>query len=161
MILRLLCSLVVCIVLTPVASAQVYEWHDAQGRLIYGDMPPVGVEARLIQGTSRRAATQPDAEAVSSEADTSSLRFQAEQAAAQAHREAERLQADEDRRFEEERQLACGDARQRLGVLESGRRVAIQDEDGEQRLLDQAQRAEQIMHTMQFINTNCGPAEVR
>lgn len=152
--LLLLLSLVV-----PGALAQVYEWRDAQGRLIYGDMPPVGVEARLVQGSSTRRQAQTEPPAESSAEDAASLRRQAEQAAARAHNEAELNHAEEQRRFEEELQASCADARQRLSVLESGRRVAVQDESGEQRLLDRDRRTEEIMQTMQFINDNCGPAQ--
>lgn len=120
------------------ASAQVYEWRDAQGRLIYGDMPPVGVDARLIRG----AATQ-------SAPDTGQRAPQ---------REAERDETPEEtiaRGLAAVRDQACAQARSQLALLESDQLIARMNEQGEREFLTDEQRAEELGHTQRFIAENC------
>ncbi len=38
------------IVWSAVASAVVYKWTDAQGNVHYGDQPPDGVPAQIVEG---------------------------------------------------------------------------------------------------------------
>jgi hypothetical protein len=63
----LLCA--VLIAWSGMASAVVYKWVDAQGKLQYGDRPPDGVHAEVVEGLgthlSRPAAAAPAAPAAS------------------------------------------------------------------------------------------------
>jgi hypothetical protein len=45
------------------ASAVVYKWIDAQGKLQYGDRPPDGVHAQIVEGLGTRGARSEPARA--------------------------------------------------------------------------------------------------
>jgi hypothetical protein len=57
----LLCAaLMVC---SGMASAVVYKWVDAQGKVQYGDRPPDGVHAEVVEGLGTRTGRQPKPDA--------------------------------------------------------------------------------------------------
>lgn len=134
--------------MTVFASAQVYEWRDAQGRLIYGDMPPVGVDAKLIRSTTPATTPGPQVSTTASERELQRREEQADRAEAVAQQAAARERA-------AERERACGQARGQLVALESGQRVARFNEQGEREFLTDEQRAEEIERTQRFIADNC------
>jgi hypothetical protein len=41
------------------ASAVVYKWVDAQGKLQYGDRPPDGVHAEVVEGSALTSRLRP------------------------------------------------------------------------------------------------------
>jgi hypothetical protein len=41
------------------ASAVVYKWLDAQGKIQYGDTPPDGVHAEIVEGLGTHTSAQP------------------------------------------------------------------------------------------------------
>jgi hypothetical protein len=51
--------LMVLLVLSPFAEAQIYKWIDEQGRARYGEKPPPGVEARLLAPPPGASADRP------------------------------------------------------------------------------------------------------
>lgn len=53
-------TLLVCLLLAALpATAQIYQWRDAEGKLNYSDRPPPGVDARVMKGTRSSTTTQP------------------------------------------------------------------------------------------------------
>ncbi len=133
---------------TVCASAQVYEWRDAQGRLIYGDMPPVGVDARLVRGATPPRSPDPDAASTAAERELERREAQAGRTEAAAQKAAGRERA-------AERERVCGQARGQLAALESGQRVARFNEQGEREFLTDEQRTDEIERTRRFIADNC------
>jgi hypothetical protein len=128
--------------MTVSASAQVYEWRDAQGRLIYGDMPPVGVDAKLIRGASIRPAPAPGQEGAAAEPEP-------------AADEDETPQETIARGLAAVRDQACGQARGQLAALESEERIARVNAQGEREFLTDEQRAEEIERIQGFVSENC------
>lgn len=137
-----LATMAVCV------SAQVYEWRDEQGRLIYGDMPPVGVDAKLIRNAG--PASTPPAQASPAAAERELQRREE-----QAERTGALTQEAADREREAERERLCSQARGQLAALESGQRVARFNEQGERELLTEEQRTEEIERARRFITDNC------
>lgn len=132
------------------AHAQVYQWRDGGGRLVYGDQPPPGVEATVLRshpasGTrGAPPARQAERPAPASTEDTPEI------SAAERSAIAERT-----RQQEEAREKACQEARNYLAALESGQRVARFNEKGEREFLDEAARLEQIERTRATLRQNC------
>lgn len=129
-------------------SAQVYEWRDEQGRRIYGDMPPVGVDATLVRGATPARTPDPDAASAAAERELQRREAQSERTEAAAQEAVERERA-------AERERACGQARGQLVALESGQRLARFNEQGEREFLTDEQRTEEIERTRRFITDNC------
>src|ERR1700675_93330 len=70
----LLCA--VLLAWSGLASAVVYKWTDAQGKVQYGDRPPDGVHAQIVEGLGNHGsrseqARPPAASATSSQPSTS------------------------------------------------------------------------------------------
>ena len=122
--------------MTLVASAQVYEWRDAQGRRIFGDMPPPGVDARLIHG-SRPAATRQEVAPAEQQEDTEGVFAAAE------------------RELAAQRARACAQAQAQIATLESDQRISRLDEQGERVFLSDEERAQELADTRRFIADNC------
>jgi hypothetical protein len=49
------------IIWSAVASAVVYKWSDAEGKVHYGDRPPDGVKAEIVEGLGTHVYAQPAA----------------------------------------------------------------------------------------------------
>ncbi len=108
------------------ASAVVYKWMDAQGKIQYGDRPPDGVNAEVVEGlryafgpptrcSDRATATQPKPAAVNPPA--SAAKKAVDQDVAQA------------------REKQCAEAQERYKKLIEGRRLYKTGPDGERQYL--------------------------
>lgn len=133
--LPFLCS---CLLLTAAlpASAELYQWKDAQGRTHFSDRKPDG------NGT---VTTLPQAKPVSTpktDAPSQAERQERLRALSQA-REAEREEQEAEARRREEteqkKQEACREMKDYLASLE-GRRVYVLDEKGQRVFVDDATR---------------------
>lgn len=132
------------------AHAQVYQWKDASGQIVFGDQPPAGVDARLVKAhpaSGTKAATAPPDKASSSDEGAVP-----EPEMSKAEREA--IEKREQER-KEARARACQEARNHLSALESGQRVVRFNEKGEREFLDDQARIEQIERTRQMLRENC------
>ena len=122
-----------------VASAQVYTWRDASGKIHYSDTPPPGVDAKKvrpgIQGDSVPATTAPGRSVVEREMD-----FRKRQADADKARE----KAEQEKTAAEDSKRNCADAKKQLAALESGQRMSRLNEAGESISLDDEMRAQEI-----------------
>lgn len=131
----LLCS---CLLLTAAlpASAELYQWKDAQGRTHFSDRKPDGPGAVTTLPQAKPAPT------AKTDSPSQAERQERLRALSQA-REAERLEqeAEAQRREETERkkQEACREVREHLASLE-GRRVYELDEKGQRVFVDDATR---------------------
>lgn len=72
----------------PAAQAQVYRWHDAQGRVQLGDRPPPGVQATQVGGKSATVAPP-----ITEEASRQQAQEQRDQWARVLHRRSEPVEA--------------------------------------------------------------------
>ncbi len=120
------------IVWSGVASAVVYKWVDAQGKIQYGDRPPDGVHAEVVEllGTHPTHTAAPSSQ--SSAPQTSRTGLAAREAAAQTvAKEKQAVQQDVD----QTREKQCADAQDRYKKLIEGRRLYKTGADGERQYL--------------------------
>ncbi|GAB3113045.1 DUF4124 domain-containing protein [Aestuariicella hydrocarbonica] len=132
--------------LPALASAEVYQWRDANGQLHFSDKKPsvAGVQAM----THRVNATNVDDSG--REREKLGRLFKPETAAEKTHR----LQAQERQaRQGLERQQQCDSAREYLAVLQG--RVYFVREDGSRYDISEAERAQQVVKMESIINQNC------
>ena len=102
------------------ASAVVYKWVDAQGKVEYGDQPPDGVHAEVVEllGThSARAAPTPASAAAKPAATPSETKKAVDADVAQT------------------REKQCADAQDRYKKLIEGRRLYKTGDNGERQYL--------------------------
>lgn len=151
------------------AAAQIYEWRDASGRVIYSDRPPPGVETRVIRnapkapapaaedadGTAEAGdpdqATPPAGEAAPPTLAERELEFRKRRAEA-AEAAAKEKEAQE---RDAERQRQCDTMSNQLRALESGQRISRFNAAGEREFLDDAARTTEIGRARAFIDEHC------
>ncbi|MFM1987990.1 MAG: hypothetical protein RJA99_947 [Pseudomonadota bacterium] len=174
---HLLPLLLVALAAAPFAHAQ-YKWRDANGRMVYSDMPPPASVApsAVLQAPGRPApAADPGgsgatakaaAGSASGAAPATGMAVPAAPAASAADRELEfrkrRLErAEAERKAAEEagqkKELAaaCDDTRSQLRTLESGMRVSQVNEGGERVVMDDAMRASKLAAAREALKKHC------
>ena len=111
------------VVWSGVAGAVVYKWTDAQGKVQYGDRPPDGVHAEVVEllGTHVARSSTPEP----SKAAANSQTAPADAATKKA------VDAD----VEQTREKQCADAQDRYKKLIEGRRLYKTGADGERQYL--------------------------
>ncbi len=129
--MKRLLLLTALIVWSGVASAVVYKWVDAQGKTQYGDRPPDGVHAEVVEllGTHPAHASAPSQSATPHASRTG---LAAREAAAETlSKEKQTVQQDVD----QTREKQCADAQERYKKLIEGRRLYKTGADGERQYL--------------------------
>jgi len=137
------------------AHAQTYQWKDSAGRTVISDTPPPGNarDARKLGGGAPITSGSPapkTAEAPKSFAEQD-MEFKKRQldASEKADKEAKEKAAADSRKEN------CERAKGQLTVLESGRRVANVDANGERRFLEDAERQKEIERTRKYVAEAC------
>jgi uncharacterized protein DUF4124 len=126
------------------ASAIVYKWVDAQGKIQYGDRPPDGVHAEVVElfGThpSARSASAPAADKASAPAVPQNPQVKKEVAAdvAEAH------------------QKQCADAQDRYKKLIEGRHLYKTGDNGERVYLTSEEIDTERLDAKKEIDDLCG-----
>jgi hypothetical protein len=123
----LLCAAL--IVWSGMASAVVYKWVDAQGKLQYGDRPPDGVHAEVVEMLGNHAARSTSSRPLSTDTAQVSKSAPRDQTAQGDARKA----VDED--VAQSRDKQCADAQDRYKKLIEGRRLYKAGADGERQYL--------------------------
>jgi Domain of unknown function (DUF4124) len=129
------------------ASAVVYKWVDAQGKVQYGDNPPDGVHAEVVELLGTHAARQANttAKPVSS-ASTPSGDKSATDTAAQK-------QISDD--VAQTRDKQCADAQDRYKKLIEGRRIYKTGPNGEREYLNSEEIDKQRLEAKSDVDTIC------
>jgi hypothetical protein len=109
------------------ASAVVYKWVDAQGKVQYGDNPPDGVHAEVVELLGTHVARQPAA----GKPDSSNTASTAQKPAATDS--AEKKQVADD--VAQTREKQCADAQERYKKLIEGRRLYKTGANGDREYL--------------------------
>ena len=132
------------------ASAQVYTWRDASGKIHYSDTPPPGVDAKKMRAGAQSGATpSPSVPARSlAEQDMEFRKRQTDADKARAKAEQEKNDAEDSKRN-------CEDARKQLNALESGQRMSRLNEAGEPIALDDEMRAQEIDKARKSVQSWC------
>jgi len=130
------------------ASAVVYKWVDAQGKVQYGDRPPDGVHADVVEllGTHvpHTAAPVP--------ASTSSL---AQKPAATGDPAAKDLKKAVAQDVAESREKQCADAQDRYKKLIEGRRLYKTGSDGERQYLTSDEIDAERLNAKRDVDATC------
>jgi len=131
------------------ASAIVYKWTDAQGKVQYGDRPPDGVHAEIVDLPGSHAAptaTPPGAPAPARTSATTPAGVTPQ----------EKKAVDED--VEAARAKQCADAQERYKKLIEGRRLYKLGEDGEKQYLTSEEIDTERLNAKRDVDTTCNPS---
>jgi hypothetical protein len=129
------------------ASAVVYKWVDAQGKTQYGDRPPDGVHAEVVEllgnHPARAAPARPSANTASS---TGSKNPAAQDAAA-------KQAVDQD--VTQTREKQCAEAQDRYKKLIEGRKLYKTGTDGEREYLSSQEIDSQRLDAKRDLDAIC------
>lgn len=145
-------SLALCVYLpVATASAEVYKWTDAEGRVHFGDRPPQGkVETvQMPEKTGNDPAASPEE------------RLEKQRRLLHAFDEERRQKRDaqaQARQEKAERQRNCAEARDNLRSQEAAGAVYRLGPNGERMFLDAAERAQALARARSAVEQWCGKA---
>ncbi|HEY2686343.1 MAG TPA: DUF4124 domain-containing protein [Steroidobacteraceae bacterium] len=126
------------------ASAVVYKWVDAQGKVQYGDRPPDGVKAEVVELLiSHNNASAPHAAASATSAD-------GKPAPADASEKAKVAQD-----VQQTRDKQCADAQDRYKKLIESRRLYKEGANGERQYLTSDQIDQERLNAKREIDETC------
>jgi hypothetical protein len=140
-------TLIVLACLPLVATAQVYQYKDANGNTVFSDSPPPG--AKAIRKDIKVA--PPAAEAPGTDLQEKLQGFQQRREAAAA----EESRAAKDRAEREKADANCTRARNKLAALQSGQRIVRYNAQGEREFIDDATRATETTDAQQSVSEWC------
>jgi len=127
-----------------IAGAVVYKWVDAQGKVQYGDRPPDGVHAEVVD--------MPGSHAVNSEpAHSESAPAAAQTPAAGDDRAKKAVQDD----VAQTREKQCADAQEHYKKLIEGRRLYKTGADGERQYLTSDEIDSERLNAKHDVDTIC------
>ncbi|MDP3872796.1 MAG: DUF4124 domain-containing protein [Pseudomonadota bacterium] len=130
-----------------VATAQVYQYKDANGNPVFSDSPPPGAKAiRKDIKVAPRAADAPNTD------------LQEKMQGFQQRREAaatEEAKATKDKAEKEKADANCTRARNKLAALQSGQRIVRYNAQGEREFIDDATRATETTDAQQSVSEWC------
>jgi hypothetical protein len=131
------------------ASAVVYKWTDAQGKVLYGDRPPDGVHAEVVELLGTRSAS-PRVAAPSSAQSAPAARV----AAAPTSKDLDdRKAVDQD--VAQTRDKQCTDAQDRYKKLIEGRRLYKTGPDGERKFMTSEEIDTERLNAKRDIDNTC------
>lgn len=129
-----------------IAAAEVYQYRDAQGRMVYSDSPPPGTNA-----TKKDMNVSPPAGDAAKSLQDKVQDFQKRRdEAAEAEARQAKEKAESDRAAEN-----CSKARNKLAALQSGQRIVRYNAQGEREFLDDPEREKEIAQTQQSVSEWC------
>jgi len=130
-----------------IASAVVYKWIDAQGKVQYGDSPPAGVNAEVVEMPGSHAASAPAPPPQAPAAAPSA----APAVAAPSDSAKQAVDAD----VAQSREKQCADAQERYKKLIEGRRLYKVGADGEREYLNSDEIDAQRLAAKQDVDAVC------
>ena len=134
------------------AGAVVYKWLDAQGKVQYGDRPPNGVHAEVVEGLGSHAPNS--APARTSEPAPAAKVISRDQPIAQDDGAKKAVQDD----VAQSRANECNEARERYRKLIEGRRVFKTGDNGERQYLTSEEIDTQRLDAKRDIDSVCNSA---
>ncbi len=140
--------------LAAIGEAEYYTWVDENGVTNYAQRNPKGYDADFISSSRpfgyQRGRGRPQAQRQASAGTESTTSDESGSGISiEAEREAIALQIAEVKRTN------CEMGKRNLAQLEAFRRIRVRDEDGEERLLTDEEKAQRIDETRQIIRDNC------
>jgi hypothetical protein len=140
----LLCA--VLLTWSTLASAVVYKWVDAQGKIQYGDRPPDGVHAEVVEllGVNNHAAA----------AAANSTASKSPNAPAASSETKKAVDSD----VAQARQKQCADAQERYKHLVEGRHLYKTGDNGERQYLTSEEIDAERLNTKRDVDELCNGA---
>jgi hypothetical protein len=136
------------VVWSGVAGAVVYKWVDAQGKVQYGDRPPDGVHAEVVEMLGNHAArTTPARSSESAPSPRTANRDQANQS------DSAKKAVDDD--VAQTREKQCAEAQDRYKKLIEGRRLYKTGENGERQYLTSEEIDTQRLDAKRDVDATC------
>ena len=134
--MKLLLLFAAMIAWSGMASAVVYKWTDAQGKVLYGDRPPDGVHAEVVELLGTHAASSRTAPA-STAPTTPATRVAAASGTPKESATPKDLEDKKavDQDVAQTRDKQCTDAQDRYKKLIEGRRIYKTGADGERQFM--------------------------
>jgi hypothetical protein len=132
------------------ASAVVYKWTDSQGKLQYGDRPPDGVHAEVVELLGTHSASTRNASAPARTPDTAPKTAANNPSPKDADTKRE---VDQDVAQTKEKQ--CTDAQERYKKLIEGRRIYKPGPDGERQYMSSEEIDTERLNAKRDIDTIC------
>lgn len=140
---------------TLLANAQTYQWKDGKGRTVISDTPPPGsartqqtVGGQQTPPVTTSGDKAPEAAKSTAEKD---LEFKKRQQEAKEKAEKDA----KEQAVTAEKKENCERARRNLSALESRQPVAQVDENGQQKLMDNSQREQEMERARKIIADAC------
>jgi hypothetical protein len=131
-----------------VAGAVVYKWVDAQGKVQYGDRPPDGVHAEVVEMLGSHAArTTPARSSETAPSPRATNRDQANQS------DSVKKAVDDD--VAQTREKQCAEAQDRYKKLIEGRRLYKTGENGERQYLTSEEIDTQRLDAKRDVDATC------
>jgi Domain of unknown function (DUF4124) len=129
------------------AGAVVYKWVDAQGKVQYGDRPPDGVHAEVVELLGTHVARS----APAAQSSKATNRDQAVKTDADAKKQVEQDVA-------QSREKQCADAQDHYKKLIEGRRIYTTGADGERQYLTSDQIDTDRVNAKRDVDAICNSA---
>jgi len=137
----LLCA--VLMAWSTLASAVVYKWVDAQGKIQYGDRPPDGVHAEVVEGLGARNSRPNTAPAPASTANAPAASVPAE------------TKKEVAKDVSATREKQCAEAQERYKKLIEGRHIYKTGDNGERVYLSSQEIDSERVTAKQDIDDTC------
>jgi hypothetical protein len=147
----LLCA--VLLAWSGLASAVVYKWVDAQGKLQYGDRPPDGVRAVIVEGLGYRGTRSEQARPPAVSASATSSQPARGTPPTNTGDDGIKKAVDDDVAQVKEKQ--CADAQARYKSLIEGRRLYKSGTDGERQYLTSEEIDAERLSAKRDVDTIC------
>jgi hypothetical protein len=155
--------LALCMAALPAGAQTQWKWRAANGKVQYSDRPPPAeVAEKDILGRpagARRPEVEEAPAAASGVAAAAPARKASDPALEAKRREAELAekakQKAEEERLEKQRAENCSRARSYAKSLQDGLRISRTNEKGENEILSEAQRAQEIARSQQVMASDC------
>ncbi|MEP6549217.1 MAG: DUF4124 domain-containing protein [Gammaproteobacteria bacterium] len=133
------------------AGAVVYKWTDAQGKLQYGDRPPDGVHAEVVEFLGSHPGHDTTARASESSPAAQPARASTANQAAEDSSDKKAIASD----VAQAREKQCADAQDRYKKLIEGRRLFKAGANGEREYLTSDQIDTERLNAKRDIDTIC------
>ena len=150
------------------AHAQTYLWKDANGHTVISDTPPPGtaknIQSRGVPAAATApapAAPPPSAGAVPAEtakAPPAAKNMAEKEVEFQKRQQEAKDKADKDAKNQQamaEKRENCERARRNIAALESNQPMGQLDENGQRKVMDTAQRDQELERARQVVSESC------
>jgi len=139
------------------ASAQLYKWTDANGRVQYSDKPPpAGQKASQLSKAGTTSAGVPGADAARPAGQKSTAELEQEFRKRQAEKDEAQQKAEKLAEETRAKQENCARSKAALASYEAGGRLARVDASGQRQFLDDAEVQQETLRARQDVSKWCG-----